>query len=96
MAPDIGTAQDWLIWIGGLLLLVPFFTPMLTSAVAVWVLRLTPGALMWGILFGVATVPLSWVLLYLGGWPGWSVALLISATLSVLFLWWRSRARHST
>ncbi len=96
MAIDIGgTPLDWLIWIGGGLFLAPFFTPVLTSAVAAWVLRLGIAALMWGILFGVATVPLSWVSLYLGGWPGWSVALVIGATLTALFLWWRGRARRS-
>ncbi len=96
MAIDIGgTPLDWLIWIGGGLFLVPFSTPVLTSAVAAWLLRLGIGALIWGALFGVVTVPLSWVSLRLGGWYGWSVALVISATLTVLFLWWRSRARHN-
>lgn len=95
MAPDYGTAQDWLILIGGLLLLVPFLTPVLTSAVAAWVLRLGPRALVWGVFFGVVTVPLSWVFLWLHGWYGWSFLLAAIVVLMTLFLWWRSRARHS-
>ena len=75
--------------------MAPFFTPVLTSAVAAWVLRLGPGALVWGVLFGIATVPLSWVSLRLGGWALWSVALVMGTTLTVLFLWWRNRARQS-
>ena len=96
MAPDYGTAQDWLIWIGGLLLLVPFLTPVITSGVAVWLLRLNASALAWGVAFGVVTVPMSWVFLrFANGWYGWSVALVTSAALTAAFLWWRSRARHS-
>ena len=102
MAPDIGTAQEWAILLT-LLFPVPFLVPVLTSAITAWVLRLGPGALAWGALFGVATVPLSLVFFRLSlvyprfanGWYGWSVALVISATMTALFLWWRSRARHN-
>ena len=82
MAIDIGgTPLDWLIWFGGSLFLAPFFTPVLTSAATAWVLRLGIGALIWGALFGVATVPLSWVSLRLGGWYGWSAALVLQSRL---------------
>lgn len=78
MAPDIGTAQDWVILLA-LLFPVPFFIPVLTSAVTAWVLRLGPVALVWGVLFGIATVPLSLVFLrfsvvtfhFPSGWYGW-------------------------
>ncbi len=100
MALDIGDPQDWLI-ILALLFPVPFFIPVLTSAITAWVLRLGASALIWGVLFGVATVPLSLLCFRLSlvsalanGWYGWSVALVTSAALTVLFLWWRSRARH--
>lgn len=102
MAPDIGTGQELAILLA-LLFPVPFLIPVLASAVTAWVLRLGPGALVWGVLFGIATVPLSLVFLrysvvsfsFPSGWYGWSVALVIGVTLTVLFLWWRSRARHS-
>lgn len=96
MAPDISwTTGTFLFYIVGGLFAAPFFIPVLTSAVTAWVLQLGSGALLCGVLFGVATVPLSWVFLQLGGWALWSVALMIGATLTALLLWWRSRARHS-
>lgn len=102
MAPDIGTAQEWTVLLT-LLFPVPFLVPVLTSAVTALVLRLGPGALVWGGIFGLATVPFSLVFFRLSlvyprfasGWYGWSVALAISAILTALFLWRRSRARHT-
>ena len=94
MAPDIGTGQELAI-LFALLFPVPFLIPVLASAVTAWVLRMGPSALVWGVLFGIATVPLSLLSLRPGGWYGWSIALVISTTLTVLFLWWRARARHT-
>ena len=49
-----------------------------------------------GGMFGVVTVPMSWVSArFANGWYGWSTGLVIGATLTALFLWWRSRRKHT-
>ena len=83
-----------LLYAVGLLIVLPFLTPLLTSIVVGWVLRMHASALRWGSLSGVLGVPLS--LAFLEFWKGDAslpVSLAVSALATALFLWWRSRAR---
>ena len=103
MAPDFGSGWDWLIVLGGGFLLVPLFVPILSSAVAGWLLSgLSPlRALWWGVPIGVLNVPLSWVSFRFGrvtwdplgyeGWPTWLIAMVASATVTVLLTWGMAR-----
>ena len=93
MVPDVGTARDWLIWVVGGLFLVPFFTPVFTSAIVAWVLRMDARAFLWGVAFGIVSVPMSWISIQYAGWYGWLASVTASAALTALFLWWRARRR---
>lgn len=96
MSPGVSLTTWDMLWLLGGLFVGPFLAPLLTSFVVGWVLQIGYSARLWGLLFAVATIPLSWVFLQLGGWPSWSIALLIGSTLTALFLWWRSRVRPNT
>ena len=98
---------SFLQWVVFVLLLVPFLVPVVTSAVAVRVFGLGAHALWWGVGLGVVNIPASWAAVKIGvdvwnpfweyGLGTWFIAMVLSALLTVLLLWWRARlSRMST
>lgn len=94
MAIDLNLTYWDILWFVGNFLVMPFLTPVLTSAVVAWVLRMDARALLWGIGLGVLGIPLAWASVTFGGWSVWFVCIPASSVGTAIFLRWRALRRR--
>ena len=94
MAIDLDLTYWDILRFVGIFLVVPFFTPVLTSVAVAWVLRRDARSLLWGIGLGVLGIPLAWASVMFGGWSVWFVYIPASSVGTAIFIRWRAQRGH--